>query len=285
MAYIRCKDGVNIYYEIEGEGRPILFLHGWSMSSSVWRYQKEDLSREFKVITLDLRGHGQSDKPGQEYNFDIFADDLNHVINTLALSDLTIVGWSMASFILVRFFLRYPGQISALVFVGGTPKFVADKAYRHGQPIGTVTRLEQNLRRDYDNYIRDFCSRLFISDEDIDEERSKEIWDLLFDERFPPPDYVSISTLKAIAREDIRDSLAMINLPTLILHGSLDKICPPGAAGYMAKNIPGAKKIILNGLGHAPFLTQPGVFNKCIKKFMEGAPFSPLKCSEILQNK
>ncbi len=270
MPFFKTTDGNNLHYRIIGKGKPIIFVHGWAMNSLVWKYQIDELSRDFQVIVVDLRGHGKSECGirNAEYGFNIFVQDLKELINFLDIEKFTLVGWSMASFIIARYYFKYPEDVKKLIFIGGTPKFLSENDYFYGQPVIMAKRLEQNLKRDYKNHIREFCGKLFISGERIDDSNLSEFESLMFNEDFPPSSDVVLQTLNSLLKDDIRDNLKNIKVPTLIIHGSIDKICPVGAGRYMAKKIPDSKLIILEGVGHAPFLTQPERVNREIKDFL-----------------
>ncbi|OGW06341.1 MAG: hypothetical protein A2W77_04380 [Nitrospinae bacterium RIFCSPLOWO2_12_39_16] len=269
MPFFKTTDGINLHYRIAGKGKPIIFIHGWAMNSHVWKYQMDELLKDFQIIAVDLRGHGESECGirNAEYGFNIFVQDLKELINFLGIEKFTLAGWSMSSFIIARYYFKYPKDVEKLIFIGGTPKFLSENDYPHGQPMTTVKRLEQNLKRDYKNYLKEFCEKLFISGEKIEENRLSKIKRLMFNEDFPPPPYISLQTLNLLVKNDIRDNLKHIKVPTLIVHGDIDKICPVGAGKYMAKEIPDSKLVILEGVGHAPFLTQPEKINKEIKDF------------------
>ena len=270
MPFFKTTDGHNLHYRITGKGKPIIFVHGWTMNSLVWKYQSDELAKDFQVIAVDLREHGKSEceMRNAEYGFNIFVQDLKELINFLGIKKFTLAGWSMVSFIIARYYFKYPEDVEKLIFIGGTPKFLSENGYPHGQPMTMVKRLEQNLKRDYENHIREFCGKLFISGERIDDSKLSEIESLMFNEDFPPSSDVVLQTLNSLLKDDIRDNLNDIKVPTLIIHGSIDKICPVGAGRYMAKKIPDSKLIILEGVGHAPFLTQPERVNKEIKEFI-----------------
>lgn len=274
MPFFKTTDGINLHYRITGKGKPIIFVHGWAMNSLVWKYQIDELSRDFQAISVDLRGHGKSEIPpfpplskGGGGGFDKFVNDLKELIDSLAIEKFTLVGWSMASFIIARYYFKYPYDINKLIFISGTSKFLSENNYSCGQPVIMAKRLEQNLRRDYENHIREFCGKFFISGERIDDSKLSEIESLMFNEDFPPSSDVVLQTLNSLLKDDIRDNLNNIKVPTLIIHGSIDKICPVGAGRYMAKEIPDSKLIILEGVGHAPFLTQSERVNRGIKEF------------------
>ncbi|MBI5747480.1 MAG: alpha/beta hydrolase [Nitrospinae bacterium] len=269
MPFFKTTDGINLHYRITGKGKPIIFVHGWAMNSNVWKYQSNKLAKDFQVIAVDLRGHGKSECRMQnaECGFTIFVQDLKELINFLGIEKFTLAGWSMASFIIARYYFKYLEDVEKLIFISGTPKFLSGNDYPHGQPLIMVKRLEQNLKRDYENHIREFCGKLFISDEQIDDSKLSEIESLMFNEDFPPPLSTALHTLNLLIMDNIRDNLRDIKVPTLIIHGDIDKICPVGAGKYIAREIPDSKLIILKGVGHAPFLTQPERVNKEIKDF------------------
>src|SRR3989304_4844139 len=288
MPFFKTTDGNNLHYRITGKGKPIIFVHGWAMNSLIWKYQSDKLAKDFQVIAVDLREHGKSEceMRNAEYGFNIFVQDLKELINFLGIKKFTLAGWSMASFIIARYYFKYPEDIDKLIFISGTPKFLSENDYSYGQPLIMIKRLEQNLKpvpaslpsngsigdrkqgRDYENYIKEFCGKLFISGERTDDSKLSEIESLMFNEDFPPSSDVVLQTLNSLLKDDIRDNLNDIKVPTLIIHGSIDKICPVGAGRYMAKKIPDSKLIILEGVGHAPFLTQPEWVNKEIKDFI-----------------
>src|SRR4030067_3199869 len=98
MSYFMTKSGIRLRYEVKGEGRPVLFLHGWGMSSRVWRYQVEHLSKKFKTVTLDLRGHGGS-SPSDDYSFEALAGEVKELIEGLSLGPGSLVGGALGGFV------------------------------------------------------------------------------------------------------------------------------------------------------------------------------------------
>jgi non-heme chloroperoxidase len=117
--YIRTVDNVRLFYRDWGTGAPIVFLSGWALTSDMWAYQMEPLARQgFRCVAYDRRAHGRSGDPGRGYDFDTLADDLSAVLETLELTDVTLVAHSFGSGELVRYLTRYgAGRVARIVFV------------------------------------------------------------------------------------------------------------------------------------------------------------------------
>ena len=105
--HFRSFDGTSIYYEEFGSGKPIVLVHGWTGSHSVWERTVHDLAKKFRVVTMDNRGHGDSAKPNTNYDFDEFSSDLKELIDQRELNNALLVGWSMGVSISLRYFERF----------------------------------------------------------------------------------------------------------------------------------------------------------------------------------
>lgn len=108
MALFKAKDGTQIYYKDCGAGKPILFSHGWPLDGDMWDSQLNYLAeRGFRAIAFDRRGFGRSDQPWNGYDYDTFASDINDLITTLDLRDVTLVGFSMGGGDVTRYINNY----------------------------------------------------------------------------------------------------------------------------------------------------------------------------------
>ena len=97
MSTFRTNDGVEIYYEVRGEGRPLLMLPGWTCSTKFWKKNVEELAKSCKVITMDLRAHGESEKVLHSHRISRYAMDVRNLLEHLDLQDVTGLGWSMGA--------------------------------------------------------------------------------------------------------------------------------------------------------------------------------------------
>jgi len=116
------RDGVKLAYEERGSGTPTLvFVHGWCCDRSFFAPQAEHFARRHRVVSVDLRGHGQSDKPRGAYPIAQFADDVAHTIDTLGLGKVVAVGHSMGGATVLQLAATYPERVAAIVMVDPAP--------------------------------------------------------------------------------------------------------------------------------------------------------------------
>ncbi|MCG8548849.1 MAG: alpha/beta hydrolase, partial [Desulfobacterales bacterium] len=121
-AILETDDGALIYYDVRGKGRPVLLVHGWTMSSNVWKRQTDALSDRYQLITMDCRGHGNSSKTLDNHRIPRYAKDIRAVIDHLKIKDVVLAGWSLAGPVVLSYWEQFgDDKIRALVLVDMTP--------------------------------------------------------------------------------------------------------------------------------------------------------------------
>lgn len=255
MKIHRLPDGRALAYREAGSGRPLVLLHGWAMSSAVFAEALEHFAGEFRVLTPDLRGHGDSD-PGSDYGFCDFARDIAHWMVALGLEQASMVGWSLGGQVLLALFPEVRDRVARVILVGTTPCFSAGPEWPEGLPEGQVRAMARDLKRNYLKTMQDFFALQFAG-EAIPQERYRKIVEFAVrDGRLPEPE-VALSVLETLRREDLRHGLAALECPALVMHGGLDRITPPGAGRFLAGQLPQGTLDMLPEAGHAPFLSRP----------------------------
>ena len=256
---------VDLHYQELGAGRPIVFLHGWAMSGRVWRFQQQLGGR---LIFLDQRGHGQS-STASSYSLQDFADDLVSFFERMSLEDAVLIGWSMGVQVALQAFPSLRSRLAGLVLVGGTPRFTTADNYPHGQSAAAVKGLGLNLRRDYQKTMGEFFRGMFAEGEMDAAQYQRIVHDIVMGGRSPDPD-ATRQSLQILSAADLRDQLHLVDRPVLLVHGELDSICPAAASAYMAERLPMASLKVMQGCGHAPFMTRPEQFNDLLRTFLAG---------------
>lgn len=261
--------GREIHYIDEGEGSPVLLVHGWCMSSAVWELQRNDLCRDHRLVALDLRGHGRSVvPPAGGGGFDGYADDVVHLVERLDLRGVTLVGWSLGAQVLLRAYPRLRQRAAGLVLVGATPRFTAAPHFPWGLHPDEARGMALKVRRSLGRALEGFRRRMFDDDELADPTVSATV-EAVLSAVTPPSTAAALDGLEALMDEELLDDARRVNCPTLIIHGDRDRICRPEAGRWLADAIPGSVLVWYEGCGHAPFLSCPARFNADLLRFME----------------
>ncbi|MHC1698171.1 MAG: alpha/beta fold hydrolase [Geobacteraceae bacterium] len=268
MPYLITSDASVLYYEEVGAGQPLLFVHGWSLSSQIWSRQIEYFSSRYRCIVVDLRGHGRSLPSCSGYGIDVLAADVSHLFDHLVLANVTLVGWSLGSLIALAAYPAVRKRLASLVLVSGTSKYCSAGDYPYGLPAKEPRSLSLLLRRNPHKAMDGFLRRMFADEEQS--ERGFEAFAEEFLSVLPPPsEMVLVPTLQTLEAVDMRHVLSSITEPALLIHGDRDLICPDGASRFMAEKIPGAQCNILSGAGHAPMYSRSGALNSVLGEFLK----------------
>ena len=266
MPFIETDAEIEIYYEETGQGRPLVMLHGWAGSGRLWRFQ-EELADSFRLIIPDLRGHGRSIAPTEGFSLDDLVNDIVTLFERLELIDAILLGWSLGSQIAIAAFPRLREWLAGLILVGATARFTATDDYPHGLQATEPRGMGLRLKRDFTGTMDDFFRSMFAKGELNPEQEGRIAREILAEGRLPAPK-AAHAALAILASTDLRERLPEIDRPVLIIHGSADAVCPPGAARYLAERLPDARLVEIAGAGHAPSLSRPDQFNAILREFL-----------------
>ena len=149
MPFINLDTGIRMHYRDGGAGKPVLFIPGLAATLDTWNYQVLGLHDRYRCICIDMRGHGDSDKPYSEYSYDEMCGDVRGLLNVLDLRDVTLVGWSMGAGVGLKFVTDFNdgGRVTKLVMVGpATPRFLATESESFGMDVETANASLEGMR-------------------------------------------------------------------------------------------------------------------------------------------
>jgi pimeloyl-ACP methyl ester carboxylesterase len=241
-------NGIDLYYETQGRGEPLLLIAGLGATCELWHNQVPLLAREFWVITFDNRGAGRSDKPQEPYSMALFADDTAGLMDALSIDSAFVYGESMGGLIAQEFGVRHPRRARALVLgctTFGGPNSVppSPEAASTLSSIGSV-----DTGAGLERVMRVFLSPQFQErNRDEAQRRIRSYLDLR-----PPADAYG-RQLAACLTFDFYDRLAQIQAPTLVINGEDDALIPSENSRIMAERIPGAELVLFPKTGHLYF--------------------------------
>ena len=251
-------------------GSPLLFIHGWGMHGGMWGSVLEILGRQFRVFAVDLPGHGYSSR-NEDCGFRIGTETLDAIVEKLSIQfsgSLTVCGWSLGGQVALRWAQRYPQQMSRLVLISSTPCFVQKEGWSCAMPEKTLADFSHALQQDYVATLRRFLSLQLRGSENEREHLAALRKSLMT--RGGPNLSALQSGLRMLRDVDLRDALADIHQPALVISGGRDTLTPLAASQYMAERMPDARLATIAGAAHAPFLSHAEEFVGHISGFMHG---------------
>ena len=260
--------GVQLHLVETGDpgGRPILFIHGFSQCCLAWSRQlNSDLADRYRLVAMDMRGHGLSEKPRDGYaDSRLWADDVNAVIQALNLDCPVLCGWSYGPLVILDY-LRHYGEeaVGGMSFVGGVTKLGSDEANSvlTLEFLGLVPGL---FAADVEESARSLRSLLRMC---LAQEPSAEDLYLMLGYNLSVPPYVRQALLSRSFDND--DLLPMLRKPVLIMHGAQDAIVKPAVVDQHRASLAHAHVEMMPNVGHAPFWDDAAAFNGHLRTFCE----------------
>lgn len=265
---ILVAPGVNVHVEDVGEGTPIVLLHGWPVNHRMFEYQMNWLPEHgYRVIGIDLRGYGASDKPWKGYDYDTMADDVRAVLGAMDLRDVVLGGFSMGGAIAIRYMARHDGdRVSKLALFGAAaPSFTQREGFPHNLDGATVDEFVAACRTDRPALLADFGGMFFDESTEI----SPKFEDWFHGLGMEAAGHSTAASLLALRDEDLRDDLGKISVPTAIFHGVNDQICSFELAEAMHAGIEGSSLTRFEKSGHGLFYDELEKFNQELRGFLD----------------
>lgn len=264
---IRTNDGLQLFHKDWGNGKPILFVHAWSMSSDFWEYQMYPLSKQgFRCVAFDRRGNGRSDDNGTGYDCDTLADDLACVIAQLDLHDVTLVGHSLGASEVVRYLGRHgSGRVKRAVMVaGGTPPLMKSADNPQGVDKAFFDANRAAMIADRAQWLLDNAKPFFVAS------TSDGIIDWTMAMMMQSSMRAMIEMTHTVSETDLRPDLRSIDVPVLIVHGTADESIPLTFGRRTLEYLTNGRMIEYQGAPHGLPVTHAGRLNKDIAAFIAG---------------
>ncbi len=256
------SNGINLYYEIHGEGQPLLFIHGLGSSTRDWEFQVTEFAKSYKVITFDLRGHGQSDKPAGPYSMAMLAADTVGLLRALGIDAPHVVGLSLGGGVAFQMAVDASLPLKSLTIVNSTPELLVctfKDRLMVWQRIAIVKLLGMKKMGEV------LSKRMFIKPEQEEIRR-------IFVERWAENDQRAyLNAMRALVGWSVAARIGSIQCPTLIIGADQDYSPISVKEAYTAK-IPNAQLVIIPDSRHATPVERPQEFNLALREFLEKHP-------------
>lgn len=267
MNYFNSIDNIKIYYEVKGEGTTVILIHGFSANHDVFRVQQRVLSKDYKIITYDLRGHGLSNNLDGEITIEMLAYDLKELIDHLGLRDIVLVGWSLGGSILLKYLSLFGGhKISKICLIDTSPKVINDKEWKlglyHGEyyledGIVDLNLIKANFEEFSHKFIRSMAPNL-----------KEKHFEIAVNNMLNNDSNTMFQIWSSLLKMDIREDLSKINMETLLIFGGKSSLYSKQVGTYLNNHIKDSKLIVFEDNSHLVVQENPIGINRVLKKFI-----------------
>ncbi len=255
-------NGISMAYHEQGSGVPVVFLHAFPLSRMMWAPQEAALASQFRIITIDLRGHGESDAPLWHYSLDQAADDVRGLLDHLSIRQAIFVGLSMGGYILFAFYRKYAEYVKGLVFADTKAQADTDEGKRARFEMAQVA-YKQGTSAIADIMIPKLVSPATVRTKP---ELVRQVRTMIEGNQVSG---IAGDLMAMAERPDSVPLLKRISCPAQVIVGELDLPTPPSDGQFMADRIPGARLAIIPGAAHLSNLEEPALFNELVRSFVE----------------
>ncbi len=277
MSYITVgkenSGNIDIYYKDWGAGQPVVFSHGWPLSSDSWEAQMLYLAdHDFRCIAHDRRGHGRSSQPWNGNEMDTYADDLAKLIEMLDLKDATLIGFSTGGGEVTRYIGRHgTARLAKAALISAVPPLMLKTEQNpDGLPIEVFDGLRTGSLADRSQLYRDLGSGPFFGFNRPGAKISQGAIDWFWLQGMQAGHKNAFDCIKAFSETDFTEDLKKFDVPTLIIHGDDDQIVPIGAAAIAsAKLVKNATLKIYPGAPHGLTDTHKDLLNADLLSFLK----------------
>lgn len=253
--------GVEIAWEEAGQGAPVVLLHAFPLHRGMWAAQREALAKQYRVITPDFRGHGESSVPKEDSTMERLAEDVRGLLDELKLERVVLGGLSMGGYVAFAFYRRYAERVAALILANTRATADTEEGRKGRYELATVAERQGSAA-----VAERLLTRLLAP---ATPDRNPEIVAAVREMILSTPPAGIARALRGMAtRPDSTPVLRKITCPTLILVGEEDTLTPPADADSMAKIILGSRLEKIRRAGHLANLEQPGKFTSLVESFL-----------------
>jgi 3-oxoadipate enol-lactonase len=262
-------NGTRLYYEVAGEGYPLVLMHGGIMNNTMWDDQFEAFAQHYRVIRYDLRGFGQSDLPAGPEPYTM-RGDVRALLTFLSIEKANVLAISMAGSIAIDFTLDYPAMVNALILVApGVNGYDSSESEDEEAMFKEIEAAYESgdLERAVELETRAWVDGPDRTPEQVDPVVRKRVYDM------------NLQTNRRVAGKELPDSqkldppafgrLAEIHVPTLLIIGDGDVREMVSIVDMLETNIAGARKAVMRGVAHVPNMERPAEFNQLVLDFLK----------------
>ncbi|GIV95678.1 MAG: alpha/beta hydrolase [Herpetosiphonaceae bacterium] len=255
-------NGIKLHYHDEGEGLPILLIHAFPLSGAMWDAQREELRGDYRILTPDLRGFGQSEAPEGSYTMDQQADDMRALLDQAGIDKAVLCGLSMGGYIALAFARRYPDRLAGLILADTRAGADDEQGKQNRDRLAQLARDRGAAAVAGELLPKMFTTQTF-------EENPGLIASTRYLMESQPVNGIVGALLGMRDRPDSTPMLGQIRVPALIIVGDQDQLTPLSHAQTLQQGIPGARLEQIENASHLSNMERPAAFNQVLRSFLD----------------
>lgn len=262
---------IELYYEVQGSGAPVVLIHGWPLNGRSWEKQVTALVEAgYQAITYDRRGFGRSTPSQSGHDYDTIAADLDTLLTHLDLAGVTLVGFSAGGGAVARYIGNHgTSRIAKAVLASSVTPFlhVTDGNPEGGLDDATIAHFEAGIRADRASFVDTFLSLLYSAASQPTVSDAQRLYGRDLANAASP--HATLEGPSQFGRTDFREDLAAFTVPTLVIHGDSDAVVPFHISGRRsAEAIPGSELVLVEGGPHGINVSHADEFNEALLAFL-----------------
>ena len=255
------ENGTDLFVQDQGQGAPVILLHGFPLDHRMWEEQVKGLSPHFRVITPDFRGMGQSSLPLSAMSLEQYAQDVLSLMDELGIEKATLGGFSMGGYVAFSLLRLAPERFSALILANTRPEPDGPEGRKNRMNMA-VSLYDKGAAAARDAMLPKLVTPATVQDQPQLIDNLKQIMDSM------PAEGLVHASIAMAFREDSVPLLSSITVPTLVIAGEQDAIAPPDVMKSMADRISNASFQIVPAASHLVPMEKPEAFNSLLLEFL-----------------
>ncbi len=263
MPTINVND-INLYYEVHGQGEPLVLIHGMTLDCTAWEPQLADFCKQYQVIVFDNRGVGRSDAPNGDYSTDSMTKDTVALLDALKIDSAHVIGVSMGGMIAQKLAIQYPQRVKSLILVSSTAKMPP-----FGKHVMQVWLRMLEEKVESETILREQLSWLFTERFFEDPVQIDAVVKTVLNHPHAQPVNGFKGQIAALLEHDTSAQLNQIPVSTLVLAGKEEKVLSLKSFEALSAGIPKSQLSLLEGGGHSFFMEIPKSFNRAVLAFLK----------------
>lgn len=263
LPYLSTQRGNTLYYEEKGRtGRSVVLVHDWGTNLRAWDGIVGALAANYRVVSFDLSGHGRSEVANCVHKIELFADDIASVLEGIDVWNPALVGWSMGGQACLNYLMRGGLDAASLVLVGTSPYLLNISPYQTNWTADFIKEIERMAAMPRPAFLKRFMDLYFSSDV------GSETVDWLAGMALETPAWVTAECSASQFETDARTLFRELTIPTLVMHGRLDRICTFDSARFISEQMGGLAPITFELSGHSPHIEERDAFVEALTAFL-----------------